>query len=284
MSPRTQSASRAASALRAQLAARGGRVSPTSLIKRAGSLCKKDVEREEPLEDMPKTDGHAGLTSERLRAAVRQPGYRVGAGTVVTLHVYDALWVATADTNIPVVHLGVEVYGNEFFFGESGVRATKPGLYDTSKHRGTLALGRTALGKREVFRMVSNLKQEWPGEAYRLVGHNCQTFALQFCDKLGLGDGSIPSQYVYFAKPILAPLGNTIPMMIVHHSGSNSGSNFCSNSGSKSSGGLSNSKGSNPSRYSNSSGFCCVSSDFEALEAEATLELPDVLTDGVDYI
>jgi hypothetical protein len=173
----------------------------------------------------------------------------------VTLHVYDALWVATADTKIPVVHLGVEVYGSEFFFGETGVRATKPGLYDAQKHRSTLALGRTPLGKRDVFKVVTSLKQEWPGESYRLVGNNCQTFALQLCDKLGLGDSSIPSQYVYFARPILLPLGDAIPMMIVH-------------SGSGSSG--------KPFRSLTSLNSCLISADFEALEAETTIELPEV--------
>lgn len=36
---------------------------------------------------------------------------------------------------------------------------------------------------------------EWPGEDYRLLDFNCQTFALELCNRLGVQD-SIPQEYV----------------------------------------------------------------------------------------
>mmetsp|Transcript_20526 Transcript_20526/g.42570 ORF Transcript_20526/g.42570 Transcript_20526/m.42570 type:complete len:376 (+) Transcript_20526:40-1167(+) len=118
----------------------------------------------------------------------------------VALHVYDASWLAPADSSIPIVHLGVEVYGSEFFFGTSGVLSSGPGAYDPERHRHRLLLGHTKLPKREVYRMLMSLKKDWPGTGYRLIGRNCQTFALTLCECLGLGS-RIPEQYIYFAKP-----------------------------------------------------------------------------------
>lgn len=211
----------------------------------------REMQREPSLSREP--DGQVVWTASRSRETVRPPGYRASEGTVVTLHVYDALWVDTANTQMPVVHLGVEVYGNEFSFGETGLKSVKPGLYDARRHRCQLAIGRTHLGKREVYKCVIDLKKEWPGESYRLVGNNCQTFALQFCKTLGLSDSSIPSQYVYFAKPI-SSFGSVVPMVIVRNSGSNSGSGSCG----------SFSKSSNPS-----------STDFDNLEVEVSGEMQE---------
>mmetsp|Transcript_53184 Transcript_53184/g.154829 ORF Transcript_53184/g.154829 Transcript_53184/m.154829 type:complete len:368 (+) Transcript_53184:132-1235(+) len=118
----------------------------------------------------------------------------------VALHVYDASWLAPADSSIPIVHLGVEVYGTEFFFGTSGVLSSGPGAYDPERHRHRLLLGHTKLPKREVYRMLMSLKKDWPGTGYRLIGRNCQTFALTLCECLGFGS-RIPEQYIYFAKP-----------------------------------------------------------------------------------
>jgi len=265
----SRAAARAAARLKAQFSARGGRVMPTSMITCAGCMCRCQSQRESLIDG--ECDGKAAWTSSHQAAAGRPQGYRASEGTVVTLHVYDALWVATADTKLPVVHLGVEVYGNEFSFGETGIKAARPGLYDAQRHRCTMALGRTFLSRRDVYRVISELKKAWPGDDYRLIGNNCQSFALQLCDKLGLGDDSIPSHYVYFAKPILSPLGSAMPMAIVQHSGSRSG-------------GISNS--------CNSCGNC--SGDLEILEAEITGELLDVSpfiqtphvaeTGGVDFI
>lgn len=252
-----QSASRTTAEVKTQLSERGSRMAGP-LIKRAqsfrGSLQRegsRDFQREGSFPREP--DGQVIMQSSRCQEAARPPGYRASEGTVVSLHVYDALWMATSDSNMPVVHLGVEVYGNEFSFGETGLKSVRPGLYDAKRHRCRLPLGRTHLGKREVYKLVIDLKKEWPGESYQLLGHNCQTFALQFCETLGLSRSSIPSKYVYFAKPGL--WSDVVPMVIVHNSGSSSS---CRSS----------------ARSSRSSNSLNSSTDFDDLELEVSNDLP----------
>jgi len=122
----------------------------------------------------------------------------------VTLHVYDAIHLATAESALPIVHLGIELFDREFSFGEAGVRSTRPGLYDAPKHRRRMLVGHTHVRKKELFNMILQLKKEWPGESYRLLGNNCQTFAVEFCEHLGLG-ACIPDYYLYFSKPLFSP-------------------------------------------------------------------------------
>jgi len=129
----------------------------------------------------------------------------VGAGAPVKLHVYDALWLATG-TQLPLVHLGVEVYGCEFSFGDAGVRSFKPGAYDPARKRDTVQLGYTTMRRKEVYSALIKMKHEFPGERYRLVGCNCQTFAVELVQRLGLGT-CIPPHYTYFAKPWSFPAG-----------------------------------------------------------------------------
>jgi hypothetical protein len=117
------------------------------------------------------------------------------------------------------VHLGIEVFDREFSFGEAGVVSTRPGLYDAPKHRRRMIVGHTQLQKREFFNLLSQLKKEWPGPSYRLVGHNCQTFAAELCEQLGLG-ACIPDQYLYFSRPIFSPVSHLMPQALVNVLGS----------------------------------------------------------------
>jgi len=151
------------------------------------------------------------------------PGEQKGESNPVTLHVYDAIQLATAESALPIVHLGIEIFDREFSFGEAGVRSTRPGLYDATKHRRRMLLGHTQLRKREFFNLILQLKKEWPGRSYRLVGNNCQTFAVQLCEHLGLG-GCIPENYLYFSKPIFSPVCHLMPQALVNAIGSTSNS------------------------------------------------------------
>merc|ERR1712176_1012717 len=63
------------------------------------------------------------------------------------------------------------------------------------------ALGRTFFVRQEAFRILVQLAQDFPATQYRLIGCNCQTFAIVLCEQLGLGR-CIPKQYSYFAKPL----------------------------------------------------------------------------------
>lgn len=124
---------------------------------------------------------------------------RKSLGFPVTLHVYDVYWF-TAKVRMPTFHLGVEVLGSEFAFGDLGVYCNDPGDYYPDLYRTCKPLGYTRLQDHEIFRLLRQLEIEWPGEAYRLNGHNCQTFASTFCDRLGLPD-TIPQECLFFSEP-----------------------------------------------------------------------------------
>jgi len=117
----------------------------------------------------------------------------------VTLHVYDTSWLATK-TGVPAFHTGIEVLGTEFSFGDMGINCNRPGEYDSERYRFAIPLGRTDLRDQQVLKVLRELQMEWPGEAYRLNGHNCQSFAETFCQRLGLSN-TIPEEYVVFARP-----------------------------------------------------------------------------------
>jgi len=123
----------------------------------------------------------------------------------VVLHVYDVSWLATK-TGVPAFHTGVEVLGTEFSFGDMGINCNRPGEYDYSRYRKAVPLGRTDLRDQEVLKVLRELQMEWPGEAYRLNGHNCQTFAEVFCQRLGLSN-TIPEEYLLFSRPWVFSLG-----------------------------------------------------------------------------
>lgn len=117
----------------------------------------------------------------------------------VTLHVYDTSWLASV-THVPAFHVGVEVLGTEFSFGDMGINCNRPGEYDSERYRTSISLGHTDLRDQEVLRVLRELQIEWPGEAYRLNGNNCQTFAEVFCQRLGLSN-TIPEEYIVFSRP-----------------------------------------------------------------------------------
>lgn len=70
--------------------------------------------------------------------------------------------------------------------GSQGITTIWPGTYDEKRHRCELEVGRTRLTNRQVLSMLSDMSDEWSGQKYRLVGYNCQTFAIAFCKALSL--------------------------------------------------------------------------------------------------
>jgi len=148
------------------------------------------------------TDEGTTLPSYMLRAARKARGNRFAP---VTLHVYDTFWL-TMKAGLPTFHTGVEVLGTEFAYGDMGICCCRPGEYEVVRYRKAVPLGRTDLRDQEVLLVLRELQQEWPGEAYSLNGHNCQTFAAAFCDRLGLERSCIPAEFLMFAEPwLVAP-------------------------------------------------------------------------------
>mmetsp|Transcript_19134 Transcript_19134/g.58275 ORF Transcript_19134/g.58275 Transcript_19134/m.58275 type:complete len:239 (+) Transcript_19134:113-829(+) len=137
---------------------------------------------------------------ETPRAASKQG--HAGGGMLcsqpVLLHVYDICWLSSV-LRMPFFHVGIEVCGTEVSFGETGIQLSWPGDFDPPLHRQTILLGRTSMGDEEVKDVLFDLQRKWDGKAYRLVGSNCQSFAIDFCERLGLTRNAIPQKYLRFA-------------------------------------------------------------------------------------
>jgi len=122
----------------------------------------------------------------------------VEQGSDVTLHVYDlATW--TRASNLPIFHLGVQVYRLEYFFCSRGIQTCTPANNKGHSYKESVILGRTNLTVRQVRAVVQHLRQDWRKESYRLLGRNCQTFASAFTDELGLVD-CVPLDYRRFSE------------------------------------------------------------------------------------
>lgn len=130
---------------------------------------------------------------------------RHGINETVRLHVYDLeflnvdlKWIGDL-AGSQLVHTGVEVFQLEFFFGVDGILAIWPGTYDSRRHREVLPIGTTDLAAKEVLALLQKMNTEWLAKDYKLIGWNCQTFALEFVKALGLNEASIPPEYTMFA-------------------------------------------------------------------------------------
>jgi len=123
---------------------------------------------------------------------------RSESGSEVRLHVYDVSWM-TSLLGMPVFHIGVEVWEREFSFGQYGIQCSRPGCYDPPRHKQAIVLGRTSLSKSQFRRLMLEFLEIWQDTDYKVMGNNCQTFAVHFCQQLGLATHLIPKECRAFA-------------------------------------------------------------------------------------
>jgi len=112
----------------------------------------------------------------------------------VTLHVYQCdQWTGwlnkwwLKDSEMPIYHLGVEVYGEEWSFlyfedcwddeSISGVIRCHPKHNADFEYQESINLGRTSLSEDEVDDILLRLHEEYPACSYHLTRRNCLTFA-----------------------------------------------------------------------------------------------------------
>lgn len=121
----------------------------------------------------------------------------------VVLHVYDIVESGLLRRANQVLqgfgtgafHVGVEVYGWEWSFGDSssgtGVFYCKPKACGSKQYRESVPIGTTALSAMEVDIVIRRMEQEWPGESYDLFRRNCCHFCEQLCWRL-VRSGAVP--------------------------------------------------------------------------------------------
>lgn len=112
----------------------------------------------------------------------------------VTLHIYqcDQLtgWLNKwwlKDSEMPIYHLGVEVYGEEWSFlyfedcwddeSVSGVIRCQPKHMADFEYQESISLGLTTLSEDEVDDILLRLHEDYPACSYHLTRRNCLTFA-----------------------------------------------------------------------------------------------------------
>lgn len=129
-----------------------------------------------------------------------------GDGSEVFLHVYEVGMLAPtvhkvlATLGTGAYHVGVEVYGREFSYGNStqvgrtgvGIQQT-PRKHPSHRYFGSLSLGRTELSPGQLKQLIEELKALWPAENYHALRNNCVSFAEVFCARLGV---SQPPEHV----------------------------------------------------------------------------------------
>jgi len=116
----------------------------------------------------------------------------------VFVHVYDLdSYIAKVNavtrhiTQSGVFHVGVQVYSDEWSFGQhddisSGVTCNRPKEHLFHVYRETVFQGDTDLSRAEVWLLLERLKPEWPGNSYHLLQRNCISFADALCIELGV--------------------------------------------------------------------------------------------------
>eukprot|EP00929_Paragymnodinium_shiwhaense_P027021 TRINITY_DN15959_c0_g1_i3.p1 TRINITY_DN15959_c0_g1~~TRINITY_DN15959_c0_g1_i3.p1 ORF type:complete len:539 (+),score=96.44 TRINITY_DN15959_c0_g1_i3:71-1618(+) len=117
----------------------------------------------------------------------------------VYMHVYDLSDSATYVNKVVldmlgyggILHVGIEVFGEEFSFGMQGMTVSQPKWHQQYRYRRSELIGRTRLKRAEVLGIVVLLRSDWTGDSYNLLSRNCGTFCNTLCQRLGVG--SLPA-------------------------------------------------------------------------------------------
>jgi hypothetical protein len=127
-------------------------------------------------------------------------------GAAVVLHIYDLGRMKRIQFGNRLMrifgtgayHAAVEVYGVEWSFGAkqagSGIFDCPPRSCSQHTYRKPLLLGHTPLSEEQVYWVIEEMSQEWPGRSYDLLQRNCTHFTAAFAERLGVGQ---PPPYIY---------------------------------------------------------------------------------------
>jgi len=122
--------------------------------------------------------------------------------TPVTLHIYDVSG-HSAVTGVNrffraigtgAYHGGVEVFGQEWSFGGSDCGLSGSGIFNCDpkgcgchEYRESKEMGIIMMTRSEVQVLLQLLTEDWTGDSYDLLRHNCCHFCDNFTQRLGVG-------------------------------------------------------------------------------------------------
>lgn len=146
--------------------------------------------------------------------------------SLVSLSVYDLVG-SLAKTNkvlkyvgTGIFHAGVEVYGSEWSYGGfedpedegAGIfENEEPRQHPVHAYKQSVPMGETQLTEDEVLDLLNDLAEEWLGQEYDILNHNCTDFCNEFCKLLGVG--KIPG-WVKSAAGLGAEARDLVPDLI----------------------------------------------------------------------
>mmetsp|Transcript_57342 Transcript_57342/g.158717 ORF Transcript_57342/g.158717 Transcript_57342/m.158717 type:complete len:257 (+) Transcript_57342:165-935(+) len=82
-------------------------------------------------------------------------------------------------------HTGVEVYGNEWSYGQEGVSSTNPRRHEVHIYRQSVTMGMTHKSPGEVMQLIQyDVMPRWQGSEYDILRRNCCSFADFLCGRL----------------------------------------------------------------------------------------------------
>jgi len=116
----------------------------------------------------------------------------------VLVRVYDlgqtfmTRWHNELTRSYGAFHTGVEVYGREWSFGmtfddySTGVTWNAPKMNHDHSYRETLSMGYTTMSRKQVDKLIEEMKIKWKGCSYNMLSKNCHNFSDEFCFRLGV--------------------------------------------------------------------------------------------------
>lgn len=136
-----------------------------------------------------------------FRAAPEQRSKALSESPEVLLHIYEVGELSEGVQQMlstvfgkNAFHVGVEIYGIEWAFGQSkahhsasGISASSsPKTHPCHRYKETLSLGRTSKSPEEVSSLITSMDFMWLAKEYHPLRRNCVNFAEEMCDKLGV--------------------------------------------------------------------------------------------------
>eukprot|EP00439_Symbiodinium_sp_Y106_P069220 s19_g11.t2 len=121
----------------------------------------------------------------------------------VTVHAYDLFGhgkgplacvsrtINAVSTRFGLFHTGVEVYGQEWYFGANmeglfhGVQPMDPKQHPVHRYRCSVILGRTQVTPEAFEELLPLVRMKWPSWSYHAMSRNCHSFSDFFCRMLG---------------------------------------------------------------------------------------------------
>lgn len=111
----------------------------------------------------------------------------------IYLNIYDIYSINNliSPFGIGFYHLGIEIYGTEYSFNETGIFTIKPKTYEKYPLRETIYLGQTDMNFHNIYSIILKMDVQFNSLNYNLFNNNSNDFCNLFLNNLTIS--TIPS-------------------------------------------------------------------------------------------